>query len=990
MPATLPGDEKQDQKLDVGQADYDRRFNDIVGAEKRGTVNMDDFERNFGENADDSQENANIEKARQAENEGGNGNWKTDVNPVASTKSRTAKVTAWFKKRGPLVGVGGGVGVVAVLFSSFLGTATLLPGLMQNSVAENDVRGGILDRRLAAAMDQKMNDKSGPCDEKTAACRAKKIPKAMLVALEAKGINPVNADGTKFVPDEAGKYTMTKPHGFDIADSSAEGGRRVVLATDFVAEYRSNAVFRKTFKTVYNMRYLGYSGKFFNTNFFKPLGLGRDGGMGADPDLNESNIDEKLDEKLKTPPSSDADTNTAKKAFRERAKLLMKRSADRTKKSGGDPILMVGSGACMAIGLPRFIAGTYRVIQVAQLAVLLQDMILSPGGMQQAGDGKGAAISAIGSKLTERTENSSGQMKSALDSALLLSAIGVNTNKVAPGKFTPGYSLLTNPVVQATSQISDSTKETCDLINSPQAAFAVAGIEGAISVGTAGVGAIVIGALKAIGKLAIAFGAIDLAVKAAEDAGIMDGIADVAYGIAKDFIGNYIEGAKGEELGDALGTSMYSYYSLAGSAGGAAVLKTDQVEGFREVMASVENDSKEEDIATLSPFDTSSKYTFAGSIAYNLATIKFTSSNPLSTFTQLLGFAAKSPLTSSVSAAAPTATESRCGYAEVFGIDEDIAVNPAGYPCVGIPKEYINSPREGVMNLVLDSIDEETGEPYKDQNEILGQKNDISSMMNDCSQGDLESISGCTIDSTKSASTATYVICEDYVEKVGCQEVSGSAGSPDEQKRAAMSLYSFDLQVENILAGNDGEESTGTGEVAGVAIDMENLYKDSTGVACAPNTEDRGTSTGYVEGTPFPIRICALPNSDEPSKDGGLAIVNSRVSGAAYAMLEQMKSDLGVSKIPFGDSFRSPEKQQEAIDDCGLYSEGGCAAAQGFSNHQSGVALDFEYNNENCVHSRGTLTCPKSPYWTWLSQNASKFGFKNGVDEWWHWSPTGG
>ena len=52
MPApTLSGDEKQDEKLDVGQADYDRRFNDIVSAEKNGT-NMSDFERNYGENAD--------------------------------------------------------------------------------------------------------------------------------------------------------------------------------------------------------------------------------------------------------------------------------------------------------------------------------------------------------------------------------------------------------------------------------------------------------------------------------------------------------------------------------------------------------------------------------------------------------------------------------------------------------------------------------------------------------------------------------------------------------------------------------------------------------------------------------------------------------------------------------------------------------------------------------------------------------------------------
>ena len=103
-------------------------------------------------------------------------------------------------------------------------------------------------------------------------------------------------------------------------------------------------------------------------------------------------------------------------------------------------------------------------------------------------------------------------------------------------------------------------------------------------------GTLFVGALKAVGKLAIVFGAIEGLMAAAEATGIIDNVADVAYGVAKDFIGNYLEGAKGEDLGDALGTSMYSYYSLAGSAGGAAVLKTSQVEGFQEVMAGVEND----------------------------------------------------------------------------------------------------------------------------------------------------------------------------------------------------------------------------------------------------------------------------------------------------------------------------------------------------------------------------------------------------------------
>lgn len=800
MPApTLPGDEKQGQKYDVHQAEYDRRFNDIAQAEEKGT--FDDIVNNYDKTSDES----GSDIAARKESEGNDvGSWATNISPGGSGKTKLGKATVWFRKRGPLIGVGGGVGILAILFSSFIGPATLLPGLAQNSAAENDARGSILERRLVAAIDQKMNDTSGPCDVKLAMCRSNKIPKAMIVALDEKGISAVNADGSKYTVEGTG-YVDEKPYGYEIDDG--KGGKRTITSAEFTGEYKTNALFRSGVKKVYNMRYLGYSGKYMATNFFKKLGLNRDGGIAADPDVTESTIDEKLDEKLSTPSSASGEETAAKKAFRDRAKLLLTRSADRTKKSGGDPILMVGTGACMAIGLPRFAAGTYRVIQMAQLAVLLQDTVLSPGGMQQAGDAKGEGISALGNKLTERTKNSNGQLKSALDSSILLSAIGVNTNKVGVSKYAPGYSLLTNPVVKATSQISDDTKETCDLINSPQAAFAVAGIEGAISVGTAGVGAIVIGALKGIAKLAIVFGAIEAAVAAAEEAGIIDGIADVAYDVTKDAIGNYLEGAKGEELGDALGTGMYAYYSVAGTAGGAAVLKTDQVAGFQEVMAGVENDEKEEAIATLSPFDTSSKYTFAGNIAYSLAMMKYTSSNPLFAGMQFLGSAIQSPLSKKVSA--QDAAESECSYASIFGVDEDTAVNPSGYGCVGIPKQYINNSRSDVMNRVLDDIDEFTGEPIQDRNDLTGKQNDIASMMNDCADGDLESLSGCTIDSTKPASTASYVVCEDYVEKIGCETVSGSAGSPDEQDRAALSLYMFDFQVENILAANDIESSEG-------------------------------------------------------------------------------------------------------------------------------------------------------------------------------------
>lgn len=88
-------------------------------------MDMSDFERNYGENADSSDEDANIDKVRNAESEGSDtGGWATNITPGQGGKSKLAAVTGWFKSAAPLLGLA--VALVLLQLSSRVSLAQQL------------------------------------------------------------------------------------------------------------------------------------------------------------------------------------------------------------------------------------------------------------------------------------------------------------------------------------------------------------------------------------------------------------------------------------------------------------------------------------------------------------------------------------------------------------------------------------------------------------------------------------------------------------------------------------------------------------------------------------------------------------------------------------------------------------------------------------------------------------------------------------------------
>ncbi|MEZ4224311.1 MAG: S-layer homology domain-containing protein [Polyangiaceae bacterium] len=132
------------------------------------------------------------------------------------------------------------------------------------------------------------------------------------------------------------------------------------------------------------------------------------------------------------------------------------------------------------------------------------------------------------------------------------------------------------------------------------------------------------------------------------------------------------------------------------------------------------------------------------------------------------------------------------------------------------------------------------------------------------------------------------------------------------------------------------------------------------------------TDTGYSSGKPFPITVVSV--------DGKKVETNT---ANAYYVMAQAADKAGVTlKIISG--FRTMAQQQYLY---GCYVNCNCnncnlAAKPGYSNHQSGHALDLN------TSSSGVLS--------WLDANAAKFGFKRTVPsedwhwEWWSGGPGGG
>jgi hypothetical protein len=239
---------------------------------------------------------------------------------------------------------------------------------------------------------------------------------------------------------------------------------------------------------------------------------------------------------------------------------------------------------------------------------------------------------------------------------------------------------------------------------------------------------------------------------------------------------------------------------------------------------------------------------------------------------------------------------------------------------------------------------------------------------------------------TVDPSTLTKSYCSDFNKKWADDVVTDDATGMEVHKTTNPCLLDSAVQVaggglfsNDALKEDFAETPPAEGEEIVTPLDPNapiagDTY-DKTACQAGVDVSPPGGADGYAGGKLYKIRICKVQG----------IVVNAAVSKQVDAMINAAAA-AGVKLS--GGGFRSMASQisLRQAHGCGggrLYtaSSSSCSpptARPGYSNHQMGLAVDFN----NCS-SHGTAC------FIWLNANAAQFGFKNFAKEPWHWSPDG-
>ena len=196
-------------------------------------------------------------------------------------------------------------------------------------------------------------------------------------------------------------------------------------------------------------------------------------------------------------------------------------------------------------------------------------------------------------------------------------------------------------------------------------------------------------------------------------------------------------------------------------------------------------------------------------------------------------------------------------------------------------------------------------------------------------------------------------------------------------------------------SGGGGGTTTTTLPANQIFID-DTVYGDSSNEQCPKidGITDGGVGDAYTDGKLFKIRLCKVKG----------ALINVKMAENLNNMVNAAQAD-GVD-LRLGSNFRTMQGQIDTAKENGCYKsgeyvKGDCypdTATPGRSKHQSGYAIDFKCGISTICHPHDTAWCTANGAtsrpneyvcFTWMVNNASKYGFINYKGEAWHWSIDG-
>ena len=900
--------------------------------------------------------------------------------PSAGKKKSPVTFKSLLKKRGPIAAIAGILGLGGGIMGIFLSPATMLQNIMENFTWKNDSATPTKISRSKQVMNGFLDSKDDPgiCanSSKKIRCRTGKLSYKALTKFKKSGIIPVDADGNEMKLKRTG-YPEKNPTHWKVEGINDGKPIESSKLKDELLKKENRKIASKVYGRtgLFKMRFRAWTGKHIS-KLYEKFNLKRNG------------VISKLDKKLGIKEKREKFKEKLPKFEEGRALGNIGEGVDKlgNKLKKGGLAYTISAGACVTVKIPNLIAAGVAAIQLAPLLGIVMDVILSPGSQAKASglDSSGSGFSqetmeTIGTMLTERgkmkgSDNAEG---SALDSPYLLAAMGVNNDKPGIAKnYIPGYSVATNPIVQGFNEAKKATEGVCDYILSPVAMYTSMAAEAAIAASTGGISAII----SWVGKAAL-----PEVIKKVLEYAVGEQVKNILTELAKSLL--VPNNAQYKDLGDALGVGAAAFFS-AGSMGQMLPgLKMSQLAEFNGIQIANEEFQKEMDITSLSPFDTSSRYTFLGSIFHNMGNMMMAngtySKTPVAMLSNILRLPSMAlSYSSTAKAASGMYSDKYCGYAKDFsmgsGSSEDPAVNMAGLPCTGITNSQANMSVEEAIQIAEDEgwiqkdMDIPDGADISDlmNNGYIVKDTPLHDFVEDCGDASTGSYwfsnGGCTApsDSTRVAKITEKTYKDEEGKDITNESfgTENSAKQYDDRKLSAMSVLLIDFQIAQSINGEDDEEE-------------------------APSTTAKAPDNGEAVGEPQLEEAQAKWGSYENGKipDSELQALSfspgNKMNKKAAAAMEEMNK---AYKAANGSDLTINEAYRDCATQIRYSKELGSRAAPAppcVSNHGWGLAADIE------VGAFGSST------YNWLKANAHKYGYVHPAwaepggsnPEQWHW-----
>lgn len=897
--------------------------------------------------------------------------------PSAGKKKSPVTFKSLLKKRGPIAVIAGILGLGGGILGIFLSPATMLQNIMENFTWKNDSASVVKETRMKKIINRIFGsgDDAGICNNKKIKCKTGRLSNKALKKFKKSGLIPVDADGKEM--DIKGRgYPEKNPTHWKVEELNDGKPIESSKLKDELLKKENRKIASKVYGRtgLFKMRFRAWTGKHISKLYDK-FNLKRNSAISKiDKKLGIKEKREKFKEKLPKFKEGPALEKVGKGVSNLGSKL----------KKGG-LAYAISAGACTVVKIPNLIAAGVAAIQLAPLLGLVMDVILSPGSQAKASglDSSGSGFSqetmeTIGTMLTERgkmkgSDNAEG---SALDSPYLLAAMGVNNDKPGIAKnYIPGYSVATNPIIQGFNEAKKDTEGVCDYILSPVAMYTSMAAEAAIAASTGGISAILSWAGKA---------ALSEVIKKVLEYTVGEKVKNILAELAKSLL--IPDKAQYKDLGDALGVGAAAFFS-AGSMGQMLPgLKMSQLAEFNGIQIANEEFQKEMDIASLSPFDTSSRYTFLGSIFHNMGNMMMAngtySKTPVAMLSNILRLPSMAlSYSSTAKAASGMYSDKYCGYAKDFsmgsGSSEDPAVNMAGLPCTGITNSQANMSVEEAIQIAEDEgwvkkdADIPDGATIADlMDNYIIKDTPLHDFIEDCSAAEKGEYwfnsGGCTAptDSTQTVSITTPTYKDSENKDITNQSfgAENSAKQYDDRKLSAMSVFLIDFQIAQSINGEDDEEeapsTTAKAPDNGEAIGEPQLEEAQSGWGNHSNGE--------------------IPDSDlQTLSFSPESKMNKQAAAAMEEMNKAYKADNG-SNLLINEAYRDCATQIRYARELGAVA---APAPPCRSNHGWGLAADISVGGFG------------SPVYKWLEANAHKYGYVNppwakpggSKPEAWHW-----